>query len=212
MLENLGRERLSLYFHMRDFLHSEIGNFHGRPNIPDEPDLAIKAGKRLCEELLDPIVETFGPIAVRSSYRSSELNHFGATEVKPQKCSSNAANHARHIWDRLDRNDHMGATACIAIPWFADQLDSDGNHRDWRDLAWWLHDHLNYSEMWFFPKLVAFNLSWSEAPLRTISSYAAPKGKLLAAGTEPGEPEESRKARYADFPAFRGIHFPETSK
>ena len=44
-LEELGRTRLSKHFFMRDFLQSEIGNFYGRPNIPDDPDLAIAADK-----------------------------------------------------------------------------------------------------------------------------------------------------------------------
>ncbi|GAB1363415.1 hypothetical protein MASR1M32_26510 [Rhodobacter sp.] len=64
-LEALGRERLSRHFFMRDFLYSEIGNFEGIPNIPDDPDLALLTGRRLAEDLLEPLVETFGPIAVR---------------------------------------------------------------------------------------------------------------------------------------------------
>jgi hypothetical protein len=42
-LEDLGRVRLSENFFMRDFLYSEIGNFYGIQNIPDDPDLAIMA-------------------------------------------------------------------------------------------------------------------------------------------------------------------------
>jgi hypothetical protein len=34
-LEDFGRTRLSPNFFMRDFLHSEIANFYGVPNIPD---------------------------------------------------------------------------------------------------------------------------------------------------------------------------------
>jgi hypothetical protein len=37
--------RLSPSFFMRDFLYSEIANFHGIPNIPDHPDKAIEAGR-----------------------------------------------------------------------------------------------------------------------------------------------------------------------
>ena len=54
-LENLGRERLSKSFFMRDFLYSEVANFYQIQNIPDHPDLAIAAGKRLCKELLEPL-------------------------------------------------------------------------------------------------------------------------------------------------------------
>ena len=60
-LEQLGRVRLSSSFFMRDFLHSEIADLHGIPNIPDDPDLAIAAGRRLCEELLEPFAGSIWP-------------------------------------------------------------------------------------------------------------------------------------------------------
>ena len=204
-LEDLGRQRLSRHFFMRNFLNSEIGNFFGRPNIPDDPDLALKAGRRLASALLDPLVETFGPIEIRSGYRSAALNHFGATEVRPQKCSANPRTYAGHIWDRRDAEGRMGACVSVVIPWFADRYDAG---RDWRDLAWWMHDHLPYHQICFFPKLAAFNLTWREEPERAILSYIAPKGTLLAAGGDPEEAPDARAARYADFPPFRGIAYP----
>lgn len=204
-LEDLGRVRLSRHFFLRDFLYSEIAAFHGRQNIPGDPDLAIEAGRHLCAELLDPLVETFGPIHIRSSFRSAELNHFGATEVRPQRCAANPANYAGHIWDRRDSMGRMGACACIVVPWFADQY---AQGRDWRDLAWWVHDHLPYSAQWYFPKLAAFNLTWREDPARSIDGYMPRRVQLLRAGEAPLEPAERRAARYADFPPFRGIRYP----
>lgn len=41
-LDKFGRIRLSKNFFMRDFLYSEISNFYGIPNLPDNPDLAIE--------------------------------------------------------------------------------------------------------------------------------------------------------------------------
>jgi hypothetical protein len=216
-LEDLGRVRLSKHFFLRNFLHSEIGNFYGRPNIPEDPDLAIAAGTRLATELLDPLVETFGPIEIRSGYRSPDLNHFGATEVTPQKCAANPKNYAGHIWDRRDAGGRMGACVSVVVPWFADRYatgyttgDTTGSTtgRDWRDLAWWVHDHLPYHAMTFFPKLAAFNLTWRESPERTIGSYIPPRGTLLAPGAEPAESLAERRARYAEFPPFRGIRYP----
>jgi hypothetical protein len=201
-LEDLGRIRLSTYFAFRDFLGSEVGNFHGISNVPDNPDLAIAAGQALAENLLDPLVETFGPIDIRSAYRSPELNHFGATQAKPQKCAANDKNRAGHIWDQRDAAGRMGACASVSIPWFARRY-ADG--RDWRDLAWWLWDHLDFHEVWFFPKTAAFNLTWREAPRKRILSYIPPKG-LLADPTRPPPPD--RAAAYADFPPFRGIAYP----
>ncbi len=76
-LTEFGRVRLSKSFFMRDMLHSEIAQVHGLLNAPDDPDLAIEAGKRLCEELLEPLQDKFGRIAIRSAYRSREVNALG---------------------------------------------------------------------------------------------------------------------------------------
>ncbi len=188
---------------MRNFLYSEIGNFYRIENIPDDPDLAIAAGQGLARTLLDPLVETFGPIDIRSGYRSPTLNHFGATQVKPQKCSANAKNYASRIWDQRDAQGRIGACATIVIPWFATQYNAG---RDWRDLAWWLYDHLPFHEIWFFPKNAAFNLGWREKPEQRILSYIRPMGKLI---TQDLMPDPDRADRYANFPPFRGLVYPE---
>lgn len=64
-LEQLGRVRLSPSFYMREFLYSEVANFYGISNMPDDPDTAIEAGKHLCEELLEPLQATFGRLSIR---------------------------------------------------------------------------------------------------------------------------------------------------
>jgi len=126
-LEELGRVRLSASFFMRDFLHSEIADFHGIPNIPDTPDLAIAAGRKLCEQLLEPLQATFGRLAIRSAYRAPAVNEFGNRHGL--SCASNLRNYARHIWDRRDAEGAMGAMATVVVPWFADRYH-DG--ADWR--------------------------------------------------------------------------------
>ena len=193
-LEELGRVRLSRSFFMREFLYSEIANFYRIPNIPDHPDLAIEVGKRLCVELLEPLVETFGRITIRSAYRSPRVNEFG---------NKNGLNCARnqndgHIWDAHDSDGSKRATACIVVPWFLAQYETT---QDWRPLAWWIHDHLPYSELMFFPKLAAFNIRWSERPQRRIYSHASPRGWL----TKPGMANHDGRHDefYAGFPALK---------
>lgn len=195
-LDELGRVRLSPNFYMRDFLYSEIANLHGIPNIPEDPDLAITAGTQLCEELLEPLNATFGRIAIRSAYRSPTLNQFG--NENGHNCASNEANYASHIWDRRDAEGRMGATACIVIPWFSDRYEAGA---DWRALAWWIHDHLPYSNMEFFQTRAAFNLTWRELPERRIDSYVAPKGCL----TRPGKAGHmaDHSSWYPGFPDLR---------
>jgi hypothetical protein len=195
-LEELGRVRLSRSFYMRDFLYSEISNFYGVPNIPENPDLAIAHGKRLCEELLEPLQDTFGRIAIRSAYRSPTINALG--NEKGHNCANNERNYSSHIWDHPDKNGGVGATACIVIPWFADAVE---NGVDWRAMAYWIHNHLPYSQMQFFPKLSAFNISWHSHPKREIYSYIEPMKGYLLRGEEPN-PE------YAEF--YKG--FPDLAE
>lgn len=85
-LDRFGRVRLSQHFFMRDFLYSEISNLYGIQNLPENPDMAIAAGKRLCEELLEPLNATFGRISVRSAYRSLAVNTSGK-RTWPQLCA-----------------------------------------------------------------------------------------------------------------------------
>ena len=65
-LDKLGRTRLSEHFQFRQFVYSEIAAAFGIPNIPDDPQLAIQTGTKLCEEILEPIIAAFGPIIIRS--------------------------------------------------------------------------------------------------------------------------------------------------
>jgi hypothetical protein len=191
--ETLGRVRLSRSFFMRDFLYSEIANVHGLANLPEDPDLAIAAGRNLCEHLLEPLQATFGRLAIRSAYRAPAVNAFGNTHL--QNCASNEYDRARHIWDQRSADGGMGAMTSVVIPWLIDRLDGG---LTWQAIAWWIHDHLPYSELQFFPKLAAFNIGWHEKPRRRISSYARPRGLL----TKPGMANHvgGHRDQYRGFP------------
>ena len=159
-------------------------------------DQAIAVGRRLCAVLLEPLQATFGRIAIRSAYRAVEVNTFGNT--RGGNCARNEANAAYHIWDRRDAAGLCGAGACIVIPWFADRCAEGA---DWRSLAWWIHDHLPYAHLQFFPKLAAFNIQWHERPRRRIDSFIAPRGCL----TKPGMANHAgdHAEWYRGFPPLR---------
>ncbi|WP_416064976.1 hypothetical protein ACK9YZ_20370 [Rhizobium sp. ZK1] len=184
-LTEFGRTRLSKSFFMRDFLFSDVAAIHGIANVPDNPDIAIAAGSKLCELLLEPLQDRFGRLAIRSAFRSIEVNGFCNEMQRAGKsgytCASNDRNFAGHIWDQPDRNGGIGATACIVVPAFWDHFQAPG---DWRKLAWWIHDHLPYSYLEFFPTYWAFNIQWHEKPIRQIYSFAEPRGWLTKSGME----------------------------
>ena len=194
-LEDFGRIRLSRSFFMRDFLFTEIGAIEGMQNIPDDPVLAVAAGRVLCETLLEPLQATFGRIALRSGYRAPEINQFGNSHGL--SCASNINDYGRHIWDRRDERGALGAMATVVVPWLIDRRRKGMN---WPSLAWWIHDNLPYSELQFFPKLAAFNISWSELPRRRIWSFVPPRGLL----TKPGMPghEGDHSHLYPGFPSI----------
>lgn len=192
-LEDLGRVRLSENFFMRDFLYSEIASFHGIPNIPDDPDLAIAAGRRLCVEALEPLRARFGRISIRSGYRSPDVNGFG--NAHGLSCGSNESNFGGHIWDRRTAAGEMGATATIIVHAFIPYYERTGR---WEALAWWIHDHLPYDELEFFPKFAAFNYGHGDRRRRRILSYVPPRrGILTKAGVDNADGDHS--AEYAEW-------------
>jgi hypothetical protein len=65
-------------------------------------------------------------------------------------------------------------------------------------MAWWIHDHLPYSDLQFFPNLAAFNIGWHERPKRTIYSFIPPRGFLTKPGFDNHRGEHGHL--YAGFP------------
>ena len=205
-LETLGRERLSRNFYMREFLYSEIANWHQLRNVPDHADTALRVGRALCTELLEPLQMRFGHIHVRSGYRSPHVNAFG--NAHNLNCASNEKNYAGHIWDYPDADGRHGAIACIVVPVLADYIAQGGS---WTAMAWWIHDHLPYSSLCFFSKLGAFNIGWHEAPKRRIDSFVLPKGCLTKLGMH--NHLGFHADEYADLLAFIDpmVHMPKPS-
>jgi len=192
-LEDLGRVRLSENFFLRDFLHSEVGNLYGIPNIPDDPDLAIESGRALCENLLEPLREKFGRISIRSAYRNREVAR--VCNERGHNCAKPESEYAEHIWDRRDAEGFMGAMTTVIVHAFIPYYQRT---RHWEAMAWWVHDHLPYSTMLFFPKFAAFNLGWREVPKLRIRSFIPPRRGVL---TKPGMANQtgSHAPEYAEF-------------
>ena len=192
-LEGLGRVRLSDNFFMRDFLYSEISAFYGIPNIPDDPDLAILAGRKICEEALEPLMARFGRISIRSAYRSPAVNAYG--NANDLNCGSNDSNFGGHIWDRRTANGEMGACATIIVHALIPLYERTGA---WEPLAWWIHDHLPYDTLEFFPKYAAFNYGHGERQRRHIRSYIPPRRGVLSKAGMPNATGD-HGVEYADW-------------
>lgn len=187
-LTELGRHRLSEHFFMRDMLYSEVGNYSGIPNIPVAPELALAAGEKLCQLVLEPLRAAFGHIAIRSAYRSPRLNahchQLHKLGVAESWCTCNDDNAARHIWDVRDASGYLGAVATIIVPAYINHYERSG---DWQSLGWWIRDNLeHYAEAQFFRRLCAFNIRWFEGPSNKSIGYLDPPTRIIL--TKTGEP------------------------
>jgi hypothetical protein len=145
--------------------------------------------------LLEPLQRTFGRLGIRSGYRSAKVTAFGNARSQGARVEVNAG---YHIWDMRDGEGRMGAAACVVVPWFADRYAKGA---DWRQLAWWIHDHLPHGYMEFYPKLCAFNIQWIERPRRRIDSFIRPRGCLTRPGMANHEGDHS--GWYRSFPPLR---------
>lgn len=196
-LEDFGRIRLSDHFFMRDMLYSEVASVHGLRNVPDNPALAVDVGKQLCTTLLEPLHATFGHVSIRSAFRSVEVNSCGE---KYGNVARTEWNHARHVWDQPDEKGKKGATASVVIPWFVNYL-KERPEMSWKAMAWWIHDHLDYSEVVFFHNrrwpYAAFNIRWHETEMRRSVKSAA-QGIL----TNPRKPGHFSRVHTGEYPGF----------
>ena len=199
-LAELGRYRLSEHFYMRDMLHSEVSNLYGVPNVPEDPGLAIAAGRQLCQLVLEPLRAAFGNLAIRSAYRSPTLNdqchRLHQKGVPESWCTCNEANFAYHIWDVPDSAGYMGATATVIVTAYVDHYERTG---DWQSLGWWIRDNLDhYAEVQFFRRMCAFNIRWYEGPSDRSVGYLDPPTRItLAKAGEPGF-NDDHSALYAE--------------
>ena len=115
-MKTWGGRDCRIWFFLRDFLYSEIAAIQRIPNIPDEPDLAIAAGAQVCTQQLEVLRDKCCGINILSSFRSAAFNDFCN-----RNSASKAKDYAGHIWDRRDVDGHMGATARVVVPSFADK-------------------------------------------------------------------------------------------
>lgn len=179
-LTALGRTRLSSHFFMREMLYSDVGNAYGIPNIPETPALAVEAGSKLCQLVLEPLRAAFGHISIRSAYRSPTLNdrchRLHVAGIRDSWCTCNEQNYAHHIWDRRDSDGFLGASATVVVPGYLDYWEKTS---DWRPLGWWIRDHLeHYADVQFFRQQCSFNIRWYEGPSDQSIGYLDPPSRV----------------------------------
>lgn len=98
--------RLSKHFILRDFLYSTEASLMGLANHPEDLDMVIRAGKALCEKVLEPITEQFGRPAITYGYACRDAIEAGYEITNPKSS-------APHQWDRGTFDDEVYARVDI---------------------------------------------------------------------------------------------------
>lgn len=94
--EKFSRTRLSKNFIMRDFLYCTYNDVHGICNFPEHPVSVIRAGKAMCETVLEPILAKFGRFAITYGFH----NRSGMEAAYPNLKKSSKTSSCPHQWDR----------------------------------------------------------------------------------------------------------------
>lgn len=93
LLVQLGRQRLSPHFIMKDFLYSTVASIEGVSNYPDDVVHVVASGEALCNKVLEPVWDKFGPIAIPFGY----VNRAVMKKIRP---TANYRESRPHHWDR----------------------------------------------------------------------------------------------------------------
>lgn len=109
-IEALARTRLSTHFLLRDFLFSSHAAAMGASNLPEDPALAIRAGRKLCEHVLEPILKEFGHFAVTYGYQSRQVTEVTWTTLRRRNDRHSSS---PHQWDRRTFGDEIYARVDI---------------------------------------------------------------------------------------------------
>lgn len=107
--EDLARVRLSKNFILRDFLFSTEAAVLGLSNLPEDNEMVIRAGKALCEKVLEPILAQFGQFAITFGYQCREAIEYG---INPDKLTNPHSSNP-HQWDRLTHGNEVYARVDI---------------------------------------------------------------------------------------------------
>jgi len=124
-------EFLTPHFTVREMLHSATCDRIGMINRLDEPELIVGRLRTLCEKVLEPLRQQFGPITIISGYRSDCLNYVVGGVPNSQHCEGEAAD----IMTKTEK------TARQYFNWIRDNLEFDQLiiERSKKTGNFWLH-------------------------------------------------------------------------
>ena len=196
-IDTLARTRLSQHFLLRDFLFSSHAAAMGASNLPEDPRVAIRAGRQLCEQVLEPILKEFGHFAITYGYQSREVTE---ANWPPARRRVDRLSSTPHQWDRRTFGEEVYARVDI-LPFAVE----DGTATK-RQFGHWLMHNLDIDLLMQWTRSNVACITISPRPRRVWMEWGRPslgeRRQTVHMGTEywqgiyPGLPE-SQRPRFA---------------
>ncbi len=143
--------RLSTNFTLDELCKSQTAERKGIPNLPNTDE--IEALELLCEHILQPIRDKFGPFMVSSGFRSPELCVAIGSKITSQHCCTDGK--------------------CAAADFEVAGIDN-------LVLAEWIRDHLNFDQLilecYTGGNTGWVHCSWAPDPRKELLTYDRKNG------------------------------------
>lgn len=163
--ESLSRVRLSKNFILRDFLFSTECAARGLTNYPDDPDMVIRAGKEMCQKVLEPLLAQWGRFAITFGYQSRQGVEWSWTKKMRE---ANPRSSSPHCWDRGTFGDEVYARVDILLYCVMDGLI------DKQTVGHWMMHNLDIDLLMQWRKSNGFCVSISPKPRRVWFGWGNP--------------------------------------
>ena len=95
--ETVKKTRLSQNFILGDFLFSTEAACMGLSNFPEDSAMVVRAGRALCDKILEPVLDHFGRFAITFGYQCREAIEADMPEAARR---ANPRSSNPHQWDR----------------------------------------------------------------------------------------------------------------
>ncbi len=162
--DDLALTRLSKHFILRDFLFSTESAVLGLSNLPEDNEMVIRAGKALCDKILEPIIAQFGDLSITFGYQCREAIEYGLSAdrlVNPRSSSP-------HQYDRGTFGNEVYARVDI-LP-FCVEDGEVGKH----EFGHWLMHNLDCDLCMSWHRANIFCITISPKPRRVWIEWGEP--------------------------------------
>lgn len=172
------KTRLSRHFLLSDFLGCHSVYSRGYPNVFDpKNEMALSNGKALCEEVLEPLLEMYGPMSISYGYISNALSR----QIVHYQCPDKPSH---HMWS-------LGAAADVCChDWV------QGKFSTISDL--YLPESVRGA-----PISLAHAIDYHDLPYSRVISYSESSYLCIAVSAEEVKQGRPRKAMYSN--EFMGV-------